>query len=182
MVVCQILGPTLGQLAQLSDPWSTTFATPNSNESWPKVGSLSGRQYRRWANLHRCWGRYTPGRHYIQNPWTVSLSLVALYLYFELLVEACHLYTHIRQGCFNSSPPSTVYMRQWTRSAMVQVMTCRLFGATPLPGPILTYCQLDPQEETSMKIELKYKAIHSLTGLVNNWNTFEQKWGVLCPK
>ena len=43
----------------------------------------------------------------------------------------------------NSSPPSTTYMRQWTGSALVQVMACRLFGAKPLPEPMLIYCQLD---------------------------------------
>ena len=34
--------------------------------------------------------------------------------------------------------PSAAYMRQWTGSALVQVMACRLFGAKPLPEPMLT--------------------------------------------
>ena len=38
----------------------------------------------------------------------------------------------------NSSPPSAAYMRQWIGSALVQIMACRLFGAKPLPEPILT--------------------------------------------
>ena len=38
-------------------------------------------------------------------------------------------------------PPSAAYMRQWTLSALVQVMACHLLGAKPLPEPILTYCQ-----------------------------------------
>ena len=33
---------------------------------------------------------------------------------------------------------------QWTRSTLVQVMVPHLFGANPLPEPILVYCQLDP--------------------------------------
>ena len=33
----------------------------------------------------------------------------------------------------NTSPPSTTYMHQWTESALVQVMACRLFGTKPLP-------------------------------------------------
>ena len=33
----------------------------------------------------------------------------------------------------NSSAPSTTYMRQWTKSALVQVMACHRFGANPLP-------------------------------------------------
>ena len=44
----------------------------------------------------------------------------------------------------NSSSPSAAYMRQWTRSALVQAMACRLFGVNPLPEPILTYCRSDP--------------------------------------
>ena len=44
----------------------------------------------------------------------------------------------------NSSPPSAEYMRQWIRSALVQVMACRLFNAKPLSELVLGYCQLDP--------------------------------------
>ena len=40
-------------------------------------------------------------------------------------------------------------------------MVCRLFGAKPLPEPIMTYCQLDPYEQTSVKIKWKYKTFHS---------------------
>ena len=47
----------------------------------------------------------------------------------------------------NSSPPSATYIRQWTGSSLAQVMLCRLFGANPLPEPMLTYCQLDPLEK-----------------------------------
>ena len=38
---------------------------------------------------------------------------------------------------FNSSPPSAAYMRQRTGSALVNVMACHLFGAKPLPEPML---------------------------------------------
>ena len=37
----------------------------------------------------------------------------------------------------NSFPPSAAYMRQWIRSALVQIMACRLFGAKPLHEPML---------------------------------------------
>ena len=33
---------------------------------------------------------------------------------------------------FNSSPPSATYMRQWSRSVLVQIVTFHLFGAKPL--------------------------------------------------
>ena len=52
---------------------------------------------------------------------------------------------HISQDCpLTQSPPSAAYMRWWIRSALVKVMACHLFGAKPLPEPMLTYCQLDP--------------------------------------
>ena len=35
----------------------------------------------------------------------------------------------------NSSPPSDAYMHQWIKSALVQIMTCRLFSAKPLSNP-----------------------------------------------
>ena len=41
---------------------------------------------------------------------------------------------------FNSSRPNAAYMRQKTGSTLVKVMTCRLFGAEPLPEPMLNYC------------------------------------------
>ena len=36
-------------------------------------------------------------------------------------------------------------------------MACRLFGAKPLPEPMLTYCQLDPREQFSVKFGTNYK-------------------------
>ena len=67
--------------------------------------------------------------------------------------------THICEN--NSSPPSATYMRQWTRSALVQDMACHLFGAKPSPKPMLTYGLLDSREQTSVKFESKYKKFHS---------------------
>ena len=40
-------------------------------------------------------------------------------------------------------------MRRWTGSALVRVMACCLFGAKPLPDPMLIYCQLDPWQQAS---------------------------------
>ena len=51
-----------------------------------------------------------------------------------------------------SSNPSAAYMCQWIGSASVQIMAFRLFGAKPLSKPMLVYCQLDFQEQTSVKI------------------------------
>ena len=51
----------------------------------------------------------------------------------------------------NSSPPSAAYMRQWTGSSLVQVVACRLFGAKPLPEPMLVYYQLDSWKHITVK-------------------------------
>ena len=73
---------------------------------------------------------------------------------------------------FNSSIPSAAYMRQWTKSALVHIMACRLFGAKPLPEPTLTYCQWDPWEQTPVKFELNCKIFYSLKYIWNCrlWN------------
>ena len=38
---------------------------------------------------------------------------------------------------------------------LFQVMAYRLFGTKPLPGSMLTYCQFDSDEKTSVKILIK---------------------------
>ena len=51
---------------------------------------------------------------------------------------------------FNSSPPSAAIMHQWTESALVQIMACRLDDAKPLSEPMLTYCRLGPKMRFNM--------------------------------
>ena len=57
--------------------------------------------------------------------------------------------------------PSAAYMQRWTGSALVPVMACRLFGANPLPEPMLTSCRFDPWKQTSGRFVSKYKNLHS---------------------
>ena len=61
----------------------------------------------------------------------------------------------------NSSPPCAAYMRQWAGSALFQAMACRLFGAKPLPEPMLVYCQLYSWEQISVKFESEFSHFHS---------------------
>ena len=60
-----------------------------------------------------------------------------------LLFSFCQVITNPSTGmlnpCINSSPPSAAYMRQWTGSALVQIMACRLFDAKPLSEPMLDF-------------------------------------------
>ena len=39
----------------------------------------------------------------------------------------------------NSSPPSAVYMHQWIRSTLVQIMACCLFGTRPLSELMMVF-------------------------------------------
>ena len=45
----------------------------------------------------------------------------------------------------NSMMPSDVYLRQWTRPPLFQIMYCRLLGAESESEPMLAYCELDPK-------------------------------------
>ena len=49
-----------------------------------------------------------------------------------------------------------IYMRQWTGSALVQIVACPLSGAKPLPELMVIYCQSDPQEQNQEKFKWKY--------------------------
>ena len=88
------------------------------------------------------------------------------------------------QRWINSSTPSVAYMLQWIGSALVQIMACRLFGAKPLPEPMLTYCQLNHWEETSVKSEWKFKTFHSwkCTWKCRLWNGGHFDQGELTEK
>ena len=78
----------------------------------------------------------------------------------------------------NSSPPSATYMCQWTGPSLAHVMACRLFGATPLPEPRLTYCQLDSWEQISVKFESELYHFHWRKCI---WKCRLPKWWPFCP-
>ena len=44
-------------------------------------------------------------------------------------------------------------------------MACRLFGAKPLPEPMLAYCQLDSWEQISVKFESELYHFHSIKSI-----------------
>ena len=74
------------------------------------------------------------------------------YICFWLLFDIETLYLlYVLLSDINSfSPGVTYYMHSWTGSTLVQVMAWRRTGAQPLPEPMQT-CQLDPQEQISVK-------------------------------
>ena len=57
-------------------------------------------------------------------------------------------------------------------------MACRLFGAKPLPKPILAYCQLDSWEQISVKFQSEYCHLHSRKCF---WKCRLPKWWPFCP-
>ena len=97
-----------------------------------------------------------PGTHtvpwYLQEKWWPNMGLVYSYGSRPIWTGLPHwgqdkmatISQMTRSQWINSSPPSASYMRRWTGSALAQVMACPLFGAKPLPEPMLSYCQLDP--------------------------------------
>ena len=52
----------------------------------------------------------------------------------------------------------TKLCHQWP---LVYVMDCHLCGTQPLSEPKVIYCQLDPQEQTRLKFELKFNDFRS---------------------
>ena len=55
-------------------------------------------------------------------------------------------------------------------------MACHIFGAKPLPKPTLTYCQSDPYEQTTAKLESKYKTFDSWHDDIIKFKHFPRYW------
>ena len=78
----------------------------------------------------------------------------------------------------NSLMPNDAYMPQCNIPTLVQIMACRLFGTKPLSEPMLTYCQLGPEEHISVKFHLKFKSFHSRK---TTWKCLSSaKWEPFC--
>ena len=56
-----------------------------------------------------------------------------------------------------ASDPNATWEFLGVISSWFQVMVCRLFRAMPLPQSMMTYCELDPQEHSSVKFVMKLK-------------------------
>ena len=70
-------------------------------------------------------------------------------------------YTSRRNGV-----PHPWYMRQWTGSALVQIMACRLFGAKPLSQPMLGYCQLGTNLSEILIQSFSFTKMHIYASIV----------------
>ena len=84
----------------------------------------------------------------------------------------------VKVKSINSSPLSAAYMRQGTGPALAQAMTCRLFGAKPLPEPMLAYCHLVSWEWITVKFESEFCHFHSGKCI---WKCRLPQWRPFCP-
>ena len=82
------------------------------------------------------------------------------------------------KGLLNESFPSATYMCQWTGSVLLQVMACRLFGAKPLPEPIMTYSQMDPLGINFREIKIKTQ---NFSFMKTDLKMLSVKWRPFCP-
>ena len=71
------------------------------------------------------------------------------------------IWTHCYDNSnFNSLRSSDTYMHQKARPSLAQIMACRLIDTKPLSEPVLEYWLLDPWEQISGKLELKFLYFH----------------------
>ena len=77
----------------------------------------------------------------------------------------------------NSSPP---YMRQWIGSALVLIMTWRLFGIKSLSEPVVGYCRLGPSKETNFSVILTQ--IHNFLFTKMHLKISSAKRRLFCPE
>ena len=80
----------------------------------------------------------------------------------------------------NTSMYIYVCMRPWTGSVLLQVIACCPFCAKPLPKLVLTYYQMNPWEQTSVKFNSSLKTCHWFMKICINWECRLRNGGCLC--
>ena len=120
------------------------------------------------------WGKKPNACHFTNN----IFICISLKQFLYLLKLRWIFFSKSSNHYVNSSSPSVAYMHQWTGSSFVQVMACHLFGAKPLSEQMLIYCQLDYQEQVSVKFEFEFYHFHSTKSI---WKCGLPKWRPFCP-
>ena len=69
----------------------------------------------------------------------------------------------LKSMLFNSLWPSNMiwWHRPWSALVLAMMMMYCLFGMMPLPDQMLTYCQLYPEEHSSIQFYWNLKSFHS---------------------
>ena len=98
---------------------------------------------------HLSWHRQTRPCQFYMRKWNI-IRRNSKYTHLECQISM--LEPHIQEYCMSviTHWGRVTYMRQQTRSSLVQIMACRLFGPKPLSEPMLSHCQLDSKEQTSV--------------------------------
>ena len=138
--------------------------------------------------------------HYVRQWWPIPMSssdvsglgdgfvlvwVMAWCCWRQAITWATDNSYYVAMWCdsVNSSPASAAYTRQWTGSALVQIMTCRLSGAKPLPERMLAYCRMESLESgvwrISMIFDSKLYHVHSCKCI---WNCNLPKWQPFYPR
>ena len=91
--------------------------------------------------------------------WLIASSIISL---------ACNLSSMLYTGerrfdsiMDNPLWSSDAYRHEQNIPSLVQIVACRLFGDNPLSEPMMTYCQLDPEEYSSIKSYLQFRSFYS---------------------
>ena len=103
--------------------------------------------------------------HLILEIWRYILLLWRVIFEHFLRKMWVHDFIHVMKyhgsSSVNSLWPSNTVWWLWSWSALPQLLAYHLFNAKPIPGSMLTYCQLGPQEQTSMKFSTNLRTFHS---------------------
>ena len=113
----------------------------------------------------------TAPSHYLNQCWLSSVRPSYIHL-MTISQEICQSsmtkinmkITHLKMSLkslrgqwVNLLRLSDAYLHHQLMSSLVHIVACRLFATKPLSEPMLNYCQLDPREQTSIKLCLKFK-------------------------
>ena len=148
--------------------WGWWFETPSCS-SWRHRNGMT-HIWRKCCIFHWIWGNKTKRKnkillsiHHFTYRNLHKTDLIHNYSWNEICVQrrehrGCFKYMPVKikynQGllCITFGliispllthiPSSAAYVRQWTGSALVKILTCRPFGAKSLSKSVLGYCQL----------------------------------------
>ena len=82
--------------------------------------------------MHQCWPSSLTHIRVVRGQWASAFQLI-----LELFQQCNNAPGSGFSLCYTHTHPSVAYTRQWTGSALIQVMARRQFGAEPLPEPML---------------------------------------------
>ena len=144
--------------------WTLSMAFPNVNSFSLSTGEWPpGQKKKKKTKTSTKCGQVNRCKPMIYLAlWTLS-SLVQIMAQYQTGGSACqipqhhttnsqHLVLLTRPQWVNSLRLRDEYIPWSPRSSLVQIRACCLFDAKPLSEPLVAYCQLDPWEQTSVKL------------------------------